>query len=47
MGDIFLYQHYASKKKEFLKNNPYSCLIGSNIDVNPQQVELFAQQYLL
>lgn len=41
MGDNIFIQHYASIKKEFLKNNPYSCLIGSNIDVNPHQVEAF------
>lgn len=41
MGDNIFIQHYASIKKEFLKNNPYNCLIGSNIDVNPHQVEAF------
>ncbi|MFT8314992.1 MAG: DISARM system SNF2-like helicase DrmD [Clostridium sp.] len=41
MGDNIFIQHYASIKKQFLQNNPYSCLIGSNIDVNPHQVEAF------
>ncbi|AGK97121.1 DISARM system SNF2-like helicase DrmD [Clostridium pasteurianum] len=41
MGNNIFIQHYASIKRQFLKNNPYSCLIGANIDINPHQVEGF------
>lgn len=32
---------YAELKQQELQRNPYSCLYGANIDINPHQVEAF------
>ena len=32
---------YAELKQQELKRNPYGCLYGANIDINPHQVEAF------
>lgn len=40
MTNLFI-QQYGALKKLQLKNSPYSCLKGSNIDINPHQIEAF------